>query len=72
MGGNRSGWRYWFGAVAVVLLLLGIGNALAYVADGTPLSRRDNELIIGLLAWPSLVVYHVLWTRRKRRDDRSQ
>jgi hypothetical protein len=70
MHGNLYGWKYWLGGIVVVLVMLGFGFALNQLSSG--FWRGDAQLILGLLMWPPLIIYHVMWTRQMRRKSRAK
>jgi hypothetical protein len=63
------GRKYWVGAAAVVLALL----AVAFLIDGGDVAawRSDAGVVVGLVMWPFLVVYHVAWIRLIRGRSNS-
>ena len=68
MRGNLYGWKYWLGAVVVVLALIAIWLALALFTGTVATWRSEVSLILGLVMWPFLILYHVVWEWRMRRN----
>ncbi|HVH26588.1 MAG TPA: hypothetical protein VM818_07515 [Vicinamibacterales bacterium] len=69
MSGSIYGRRYWLGAASIVVGLQ-VLNQVALFFEGYSLGwGRDAEYVLGLLSWPPLIIYHVVWTRRMRRKQ---
>ena len=58
------GWKYWGGAAIVVTALLVLAAVINWVNGASSLT--DADLVVGFISWPFLLVYHVLFKRRRR------
>jgi hypothetical protein len=61
---DLCGRGYWLGAAVIVLVSGTIAGVVAeFFGESTP-TGDGVGIIVGILLWPALIIYHVLWTRR--------
>lgn len=55
------GWRYWVGALGIVLALVVLGLVMAYIT-GVSAGWGDNVgITLSIFMWPALLAYHIAW-----------
>jgi hypothetical protein len=66
---KRYGWRYWLGALTVVLLLVVLALVAARLTGATAGWEDNVGITLSLFMWPALLIYHFGWVAWHRQSE---